>query len=324
MGRGLNVLWRRSAREAVRLCVLAVALSGCRDAVPALRVARRIPLPQAGVRHLAVLPTGQIFLGAAGRAVVADSLGRVVRAVQAPGGAPELVVQRGARLVVRQGPRELALLDLDSGAVVGRRRAPRDAPAAADRRGRWIYTTHGWGSVLGLDSGLVARWGWPDVGGRATALAVGTLGDRLYLGVDEGEDRPPSVHILEAWSGAHLGAWAAGRPPAGLVAGPDPTVLFMWDREDVLALRHGPGGLYPLWRTSRGRLGMDTVTALRPSPDGRRLAVLGRRGERGRLAVLSAATGRDTARWNGSPPDVAWDGRGRLLVAEGSELLWLR
>jgi hypothetical protein len=69
---------------------------------------------------------------------------------------------------------------------------------------------------------------------------------------------------------------------------------------------------------------MDSVAAVRPSPDGRRVAVVGRRDGRGRLVVLSAASGRDTARWNGSPPDVAWDVRGRLLVLEGRELLWLR
>lgn len=323
MGRGLNVLWRRSAREAVRLGALAMVLASCREAVPALRVARRVPLPAAGVETMARLPSGEVFLGAPGRVLVVDSLGTVVRDLAVPGEAPRLLASRADRLVLSQGTREVVVLSLDSGAVRERRRSPRDAPATADPRGRWIYTTHGWGSVIGLDSLLVARWGWPDVGARATALTVGVLADRVYLGVG-GEDQPAAVHILDAWSGVPQGVWEAAAAPHGLAAGPDPAVLYAWDGDGVLALRHARTGLLPVWRAQLGRMGMDTVTAVRPSPDGRRVAVVGRRGERGRLVLLSAATGRDTARWNGAPPDVAWDDRGRLLAPEGRELLWLR
>ena len=72
------------------------------------------------------------------------------------------------------------------------------------------------------------------------------------------------------------------------------------------------------------RLRMDSVTAVRPGPVGLRVAVVGREDGRGRLVILAATTGRETVRWNGSPPDAAWDVRGRLVVPRGKELLWLR
>jgi len=292
--------------------------------VPTLRVARRVPLPVAEVQTVATLRTGDVWLGAPGRFLVVDSLGRVRLQRELPGSPARLLYVRAGRATLAQEPRTLVAFDLDSVAPVARRQASRDAPAAADPRGRWTYTTHAWGSVLGLDSMLVPRWGFPDVGARATALAVSNLADRIYLGVEEGPDLSPSVFVLEAWSGRVMGVWEAGRAPAGLAAGADPTRLYAWDGEGVLALRHSGRTLLPEWRAPLARLRMDTVIAVRPSPGGDRLAVVGRKGETGRLVVLSAATGRDTARWNGSPPDAAWDVRGRLLVPSGGELLWLR
>jgi hypothetical protein len=170
----------------------------------------------------------------------------------------------------------------------------------------------------------VPRWGWPDAGARATALAVGALGDRVYLGIGEEGEIGPAVQVLEAWTGRVMGEWPAPRPPLGLAPAADPSVLYLWDDDGVIALRHTREGMVQLWRAPLGRMEMDSVVAVRPAPAGDRVAVVGRREGAGRLILLSAATGRDTARWNGSPPDVAWDVRGRLLVPAGAELLWLR
>jgi hypothetical protein len=323
VGRGVNVLWRRTARETLGLLALGAGLAGCGEKIPLLRTERRVGLPPGvTVATVAAADSDEIWLGIPGGVVVVDSLGRALTRMEAEGEAPRLLAGGRHRSLVFDGERVLTRLVGDS--VAGTRRSRRPEPVAADPLGRWTYTTYAWGSVLGLDSALVTRWGWPDAGARATALAVGALGDRIYLGIAEGRSQPPGVRVLEAWTGREVGAWEMTATPRGLVASGDPRLLYAWDDDGLTGLRHAPGGLLPTWRTSLRGLGMDSIAAVRPSPDGRRLAVVGRRGGAGRLVMLSAATGRDTARWNGTPPDVAWDVRGRLLVPEGRELLWLR
>jgi hypothetical protein len=287
-----------------------------------MRVARRAPL-SGTVSSIQLSARGEIWLGAEDGLLVVDTLGGVRRRLTTPGMTPRLLADRGERVVVSDGALEIAVLG-STDTILARRRARRPEPVAADLAGQWVYTTHAWGSVLGLDSLLVTRWGWPDGGARATALAVGPIGDRVYVALAEGRSQGPQVLILEAWSGRVMGRWESGRAADELAFGPDPRVLYARDSEGVVALRHVGGSLLPLWRVSLGKLGMDSIRAVRPSPDGGRLAVLGRRGDATRLAILSAVSGRDTARWNGAPPDVAWDGRGRLVAPVGRELLWLR
>ncbi len=261
---------------------------------------------------LAVDEAGRVWVGDAGVLVALDSLGRTVARFPLPGAPPRLLRMHGRRLWVSRGPRGVAIVDAATGRVEAQRTASRPAPLAVDPRGQWVYTSVRRGAVLGLDTLLVPRWGWPDVGADAAALAVSRLGDRVYVGVVGTDAVDPGVQVRDAFSGRVLAAWEASEPVRGLEAGADGRV-YGWDDGGVFALRHTVAGLEEAWRVSLGGVDLERVDALRVSPTGERLALLAR-GEGGGVRVLDAADGRVVGREGEAPPDAAWDVRGRLLV----------
>jgi len=263
-------------------------------------------------------------VGDAGRLVVLDTLGRVAATIPVPGAPARVLRTRGGRIFVSRGPRNLAVLDSATGRVLAQRRAPRNAPFVVDPHGRWAFTVGRWGGVLGMDTSLVLRWGWPEAGSEAGALAVSPLGDRVYLALNGSDERDlePAVQVRDAYSGRVLASRDAPAPVRGLEAAADGR-LYGWDEDGIFALRHAVEGLAEVWRVSVGRVELERVDALRVSPSGGRLAVLAR-GEGGGVRVLDTADGRVVAREGEAPPDVAWDGRGRLLVLGTREVRVVR
>ena len=319
---------RRGNGALPRALALAAALllAACREEGGTLPTLRRIPLPQpASARAtLATDAAGRVWVGDTGRLTVLDTLGRVVKTFALPGAPARVVRMQGARVYVSRGPRDLAILDTATGRVLAQRRAPRSAPSAVDPHGRWSFTVGRWGGVLGLDTVLALRWGWPEAGSEAGALAISPLGDRVYLALDgsDARDLEPAVQVRDAYSGRVLASWDAPAPVRGLEAAADGR-LYGWDEDGVFALRHAPEGLAEVWRVSLGRAGLERIDGVRVSPSGARVAVLAR-GEGGGVRVLDTADGRVAAREGEAPPDAAWDVRGRLLVLGTREVRVVR
>lgn len=307
---------------------LALALAAaCRgDDSGEIPTLRRIPLPApvTAPATLAVDERGRVWVGQRDRLVVMDTLGRVAADFPLPGAPARVVHMHGTRVYVSRGPRDLAVLDAATGKVVAQRRARRDAPVVVDPRGRWAFTAGRLGGVLGLDTLLATRWGWPEAGSTAGALAISPLGDRVYLALngDDERDLVPALQVRDAFSGRILATWEAPAPVRGLEPSADGR-LFGWDDDGVFALRHSAAGVEEVWRVSLRRAGLERVDAIHASPSGAKLAVLAR-GEGGAVRVLDAADGRVIAGEGEAPPDAAWDGRGRLLVLGAREVRVVR
>jgi len=306
------------------VCVAAaLGAGGCREDGGEIPTLRRIPLA-APVSARATLVTdggGRVWIGDSLRVMAIDTMGRVTARLPVPAGAvPRVLRVGGGRVVVSRGPRVLTVIDAATGRVLHDRRSRLDAPVALDPRGRWAYTVKGGGGVLGLDSALAMKWGWPEGGSRAGALAVSPLGDRVYLALDGSGERglEPAVQIRDAFSGRVLGAWGAPAPVRGLEPGAAGRIVG-WDADALFVLRHAERGLDEVWRVSLGRLGFERIDGVRVSPDGGRVAVIAR-GEGGGVRVLDAADGRVVGREDEAPTDAAWDVRGRLLVLRTREI----
>ena len=314
----------RSPSPLVLALALALSLAACREDVAEIPTLRRIPLPEpvTAAATLSVDARGRVWVGAGGRLEVMDTLGRVVGRFPLAGAPARVLHIQGPRVYLSRGPRDLAVLDATTGKLVAQRRARRDAPVVVDPRGRWSFTAGRLGGVLGLDTLLVTRWGWPEAGSTAGALAISPLGDRVYVGLngDDARDLVPAVQVRDAFSGRILSTWEAPAPVRGLEASPDGR-LYGWDDDGVFALRHTTAGLEEVWRVSPA--GLERVDALHASPSGAKLAVLAR-GEGGGVRVLDAADGRVIAREDETPPDAAWDVRGRLLVLGTREVRVVR
>lgn len=302
----------------------ALALAACKEQGGELPILKRIPLPEP-VSATATLTTdtaGRVWVGDAGRLTVLDTLGRVAARIPVAGAPARVLRMQGSRLYVTRGPRDLAVVHAGTGRILAERRARRAGPVVIDPMARWAFTTARWGGVLGLDTLLVTRWGWPEAGSEAGALAISPLGDRVYLAVNGDDDRSPAVQVRDAYSGRVLSSWEPPAPVRGLEAAADGR-LYGWDDDGAFALRHTPGGLAAVWRVSLGRVGLERIDALRASPSGARIAVLAR-GEGGGVRVLDTADGRVVAREGEAPPDAAWDVRGRLLVLGTREVRVVR
>ncbi|HEY0151672.1 MAG TPA: hypothetical protein VGB92_06735 [Longimicrobium sp.] len=302
----------------------ALALAACREEGGELPILKRIPLPEpvSATATLATDDAGRVWVGDAGRLTVLDTLGHVAARIPVPGAPARVLRMRGARIYVTRGPRDLAVVDAGTGRILAERRSRRAGPVVIDPMARWAFTTARWGGVLGLDTLLVTRWGWPEAGSEAGALAISPLGDRVYLAVNGDDDRSPAVQVRDAYSGRVLSSWEPPAPIRGLEAAGDGR-LYGWDDDGAFALRHVTGGLAEVWRVSLGRAGLERIDALRVSPSGGRIAVLAR-GEGGGVRVLDTADGRVVAREGEAPPDAAWDVRGRLLVLMTREVRVVR
>ena len=301
-----------------------LALAACKEEGGELPILKRIPLPEP-VSATATLTTddaGRVWVGDAGRLTVLDTLGHVTARIPVPGAPARVLRMHGARIYLTRGPRDLAVVDAGTGRILAERRARRAAPVVIDPMARWAFTTARWGGVLGLDTLLVTRWGWPEAGSEAGALAISPLGDRVYLAVNGDDDRSPALQVRDAYSGRVLSGWEPPAPVRGLEAAADGR-LYGWDDDGAFALRHTTGGLAEVWRVSLGRAGLERIDALRVSPSGARIAVLAR-GEGGGVRVLDTADGRVVAREGEAPPDAAWDVRGRLLVLMTREVRVVR
>ncbi|HLL82516.1 MAG TPA: hypothetical protein VK420_07680, partial [Longimicrobium sp.] len=252
----------------------ALVLAACKEEGGELPILKRIPLPEP-VSATATLTTdsaGRVWVGDAGRLTVLDTLGRVAARIPVAGAPARVLRMRGSRLYVTRGPRDLAVVDAGTGRILAERRARRAGPVVIDPMARWAFTTGRWGGVLGMDTLLVTRWGWPEAGSEAGALAISPLGDRVYLAVNGDDDRSPAVQVRDAYSGRVLSSWEPPAPVRGLEAASDGR-LYGWDDDGVFALRHVAGGLTEVWRVSPG---LERIEALRVSPSGARVAVLAR------------------------------------------------
>jgi hypothetical protein len=321
--------WALSTRGAARLAAAALvvaALAACRDEGGEPRVLRSVRL--AGVDTAAALRVdggGRVWIVAAGGAVVVDTGAAPVPARIAGADAPRGPLRDPAgRLYAEDGPAALAALRAAAGVAGGA--APRlTAPVAGDPRGRWIYGTLRNGGVVGLagETGA-ARWGWPEAGTDATALAVSPLGDRVYLALAGDDDVGPRVQVRDAESGRVLATVEMPEPVRWLAAAPDGTLLG-WGGEDgggsAFALATGPDGLTERWRVPLRRLGLEAPVRARLAPAGDRVAFLAD-GPEGRLVIADSA-GALVSRTK-PPRDAQWDAAGRLHLLYDGELRTVR
>ncbi|HEX8431309.1 MAG TPA: PQQ-binding-like beta-propeller repeat protein [Longimicrobium sp.] len=306
------------------LCLaMLLGAGGCRKRGGEIPTLRRIPFaaPVSARATLTVDGGGRLWVGDSLRVMSIDTMGRVTASLPVPAGAvPRVLRVGGGRVTVSRGPRTLTVIDAATGRVLHDRRSRLDAPVALEPRGRWAYTVKAGGGVLGLDSALAMKWGWPEGGSRSGALAVSPLGDRVYLALDGSDERDldPTVQTRDAFSGRVLGAWVAPAPVRGLEPGADGRIAG-WDADAVFLLRHAEAGVEEAWRVSLGKLGLKRIDGVRVAPDGGHVAVIAR-GEGGGVRVLDAADGRVVAREDEAPTDAAWDVRGRLLVLRAREI----
>ncbi len=308
--------WRR--RTAAVAILAAAALGGCREGGGEMAPLARVPLPDsvAAGATLTVDSLRRAWVGEPGRLTVYDTAGRQAARLSAGGQlVPRVLWMADSAVYVRAGG-NVSVIDPATQKRAGTRPV---SPVARDPRGRWVYTAGRRGGVLGLTPGtLKTRWGWPDAGAVATAIAVSPLGDRVYVALDASERNgtAPAVEVRDAQSGRPLYRWEAPAAVTALEVGPDNT-LYALAGGSVLALRHGSGGLAPLWSvTAEG-----DEPRLRVSPTGARVAVVSD-GEGVRL--LETGEGRVVGRTDEAPRDAAFDVGGRLWVLYPREIRIIR
>jgi len=299
------------------LAVLMVALGGCRKGGGEMASLARVQLPDsvAAGATLAVDSLRRAWVGTPGRLTVYDSAGREAARVAAGGQLVPRVLWMGDSAVYVRAGGNVSVIDPRTEKRAGTRQL---SPVARDPRGRWVYTAGRRGGVLGLAPGtLKIRWGWPDAGAPATAIAVSPLGDRVYVALDASERNgtAPAVEVRDAQSGRPLHRWEAPAAITVLEAGPDNT-LYALVGGSVTALRHGSGGLAPLWSVAAG-----DEPRLRVSPTGTRVAVLS---EDEGVRLLETGSGEVVGRTDEAPRDAAFDVEGRLWVLYPREIRIMR
>ncbi len=296
----------------------AAALGGCKEGGGEMASLARVPLPDsvAAGATLTVDSLRRAWVGEPGRLTVYDTAGRQAARLSAGGQlVPRVLWMADSAVYVRAGG-NVSVIDPVTQERAGTRRV---SPVARDPRGRWVYTAGGRGGVLGLAPGtLKTRWGWPDAGAAATAIAVSPLGDRVYVALDASErnETAAAVEVRDAQSGRPLHRWEAPGPVTVLEAGPDNT-LYAVSRGSVLALRHGSEGLVVIWTAAVE----GDVPRLRVSPTGTRVAVLG---DEGGVRLLETGSGKVVGRTDEAPRDAAFDVGGRLWVLYPREIRIIR
>jgi DNA-binding beta-propeller fold protein YncE len=301
------------------LAMLVVALAGCKKGAGEMASLARVQLPDsvAAGATLAVDSLRRAWVGTPGRLTVYDTAGREASRLAAGGQlVPRVLWMSDSAVYVRAGG-NVSVIDPGTRKRAGTRQV---SPVARDPRGRWVYTAGRRGGVLGLAPGtLKIRWGWPDAGAAATALAVSPLGDRVYVALDASErnETAPAVEVRDAQSGRPLHRWEAPGPVTVLEAGPDNT-LYAVSRGSILALRHGSEGLVVIWTSAVE----GDQPRLRVSPTGTRVAVLGN-GDEG-VRLLETGSGKVVGRTDEAPRDAAFDVGGRLWVLYPREIRIIR
>lgn len=320
--RGLRGIGRSSGRRrGMVLVALLPAAAGCRGGGgKQIRAERRVALP-ATVGDSAALrvdASGREWVIGPGRVVLIDAgrapkPARITTSLGAP--LPIPATDPAGRLYAERAGAAFALAAARAGVTAPPLRA--DAPVARNPRGGWYYVGTRVGGVLGVGAdSLRILWGWPEMGGRVTALAASPLGDRVYvaLGPRTADDEfTPRVAVLDAQSGRMLDGASLTYPALAIFAGADGWVRGYAgadERAELFALAPSAKGLTLRWRVSLRRLGVPLPASVRVSPSGTRVVVFSRAS--GGVRVLDGVTGALVGRVNESPLDAAFDAGGQL------------
>ncbi|HET6228518.1 MAG TPA: hypothetical protein VFE05_00485 [Longimicrobiaceae bacterium] len=315
--------------------LLLLLLAACHHEGAAVKASRSIALPAAvhAGAGLRIDGRGRAWIVEPGRATVVDTTPNRPPSTMTVGKGvpiPAPLWDVTGRLYADSGSAAVSLLEAATGHA-GRERNWRPAgPLARDPKGRWIYAAVRHGGVMGLGPvQLLPRWGWPEAGPAATALAVSPLGDRVYLALaaDTVEDADPAIRTLDAQSGRMLGTADEDLPVRFLAVGREETVFGYAEgggKGSVFALKPGAGGLAERWRVSLRQLELEAPVRVRLSPRGTRLAVFSTAADGGGLRVLDAATGAVVSNAEKPPLDAAFDAGGRLLLLYPRELTLVR
>ncbi|MEX2570375.1 MAG: hypothetical protein WD737_03655 [Gemmatimonadota bacterium] len=311
-------------RYSLGLLFGALAVS-CRAGPPdTLAIAERIALPDSAFSSLYMAADDTIWLGAPGALVRIDAGGRELRHI--PLGAPavpEHIGTFGGMSYFRAGPSTVRVDAVADSAVTAREDIV-GRSFITDPLGRFVYRADESGAVVAHDPlSLEAVWGWPAVGGQATALAVTSHGDRMYQAVAGSDGTESALLVRDLQTGRILDRLALADPLQLLLMPADgPLLGVSWGgapRGSVAAFHWRDGDLDVSWRRTFADLGLSGPVRAALSPSGRLLAILARESEAG-LHVLDVETGRTVERLREAALDVGFGATDEVYLLARDEL----
>lgn len=304
------------------LLALLVACEG--QPVEALLETGSTVLPDSGSTTLLLQAADSLWLGDPGRVQRVDSAG-VVRfeARLAAVGTPELLGMSEGRVYYRADAL-LGFIDASSGSRVERENVPGEL-FLLDPHGRFIYTSVGAGALVAYDAEtLEPLWGWAELGGPGTALALAPQGHRLFQAIGTGgARRSPQLDVRDVQSGRVIRTVELTGDAHALLVSERGELYGVLDRPgsgfELRAWRWEGGRLEPQWQRSLEEFGVEQPPRVEIAPSGRLLAVLASEKEIG-LHLLDVETGRSIKHGPGIAFDIAFDPADRVHLLRAGEI----
>lgn len=305
--------------------VFLVLLAACAEQpVEALLATGSTVLPDSASATLLLQAADSLWLGAPGRVQRVDSAGVVHFETRlAAVGTPELLGMSGGRVYYRIDEL-LGSIDVSSGSKVERADIPGDL-FLLDPHGRFIYSSVGAGALVAYDADtLEPLWGWAELGGPGTALAIAPQGHRLYQAIGTGgARRSPEVHVRDVQGGRILRTIELTGEAHALRVSDHGDLYGVLGRPgtgyELRAWRWEGGRLEPRWQRSLTQFGAEQPPRVEIAPSGRLLAVLAPEKEIG-LHLLDVETGRSVKNGPGTAFDIEFDPADRVHLLQVGEI----